>query len=238
MKKNIFEESFREYNDYMFKNISDYWEHYSFIARRQQIQSLIGALNDNFNFDKLITLETGASQNLRDGVFGLFLGMITAKTDGKMFAIDINRDAVDKSYELFKSVVPSLNYMVYESDSIKGIEMLKQQHEIPNIVHLDSYDLDLKNPFPSALHTWREFVLLEDKMPSGSIVIIDDNYRQGTWIDWHYPDGRIERINNEYPMIGKGANVYNYVLFNNSDWKLIGDHYDIFNNIKIIIQKK
>jgi hypothetical protein len=41
-----------------------------------------------------------------------------------------------------------------------------------------------------------------------------------------------------YPMVGKGAHVYQHVLNNESNWKLIGTHYDTHDNIKIIIQKK
>jgi hypothetical protein len=42
----------------------------------------------------------------------------------------------------------------------------------------------------------------------------------------------------KYPMVDKGAHIYQYVLNNKTDWKLIGTHYDTHDNIKIIIQKK
>jgi hypothetical protein len=41
-----------------------------------------------------------------------------------------------------------------------------------------------------------------------------------------------------YPMIGKGAHIYQQVISGKTDWKLIGTHYDSANNIKIIIQKQ
>jgi hypothetical protein len=235
MIKEIFNESYKEYKDYMTINVPDYWQYSPFVGRRWQCESVINAINDKFNFDKLVVVETGASHNLRDCVFGLFLGMAAVKTNGKMMAVDANSDVVDRSYELFKSVIPSLDYMVFISDSIKFLSNLT---EIPNIVHLDSRDLDLINPFPAALHGWREFIAIESKMASGSIIIIDDNYIAGTRVQWFYPDGRIEWIPINYPMIGKGANIYHYVLSGDSNWNLIGEHYNIFNNIKIIIQKK
>jgi hypothetical protein len=235
MIKEIFNESYRQYNEYMEQNVPDYWDYHGFLFRRMQIESFINALNDNFNFQKLITIETGASQNLRDSVFGLFLGMATEKTQGRMISVDIDNDILDRSNILFKLVTPTLSYQTYKDDSVN---FLLHLDESPNLVHLDSWDLDLKNPFPCALHGWREFVAIESKMPSGGIIIIDDNYIQGTWVDWHYPDGQVERINNIYPMIGKGANVYHHILSGNSNWKLIGEQYSVFNNIKIIIQKK
>ena len=53
-----------------------------------------------------------------------------------------------------------------------------------------------------------------------------------------YTDGRVEKTTVRYPMIGKGAHVYQHILHNKTNWKLIGTHYDSPNNIKIIIQKQ
>ena len=38
-------------------------------------------------------------------------------------------------------------------------------------------------------------------------------------------------------MIGKGTHIYQQAIENRIDWKLIGNHYDTYDNIKIIIQK-
>ena len=233
--KETFKESFEFYNDYMSRTQSDYWEHYSFEKRRSQIKTFINSINDNFNFEKLITIETGVSSDPRDGIFGLFLGYATSKTNGQMLSVDINEDRIKKNEILFKENIPELNHSTHQGDSVKFLENLEI---IPNLIHLDSWDLDLKNPFPSALHGWREFVAIESKMPSGSIIIVDDNYINGTWVDWYYPNGITERITIEYPLIGKGANIFNFVLNNESNWKLIGEHYHIQDNIKIILQKQ
>jgi hypothetical protein len=75
-------------------------------------------------------------------------------------------------------------------------------------------------------------------MESGSIIIIDDNYRQGTYIEWFHGNGKRDDDVVKYPMLGKGAHVYQHVLNNITDWVLIGSHYNTYDNIKIIIQKK
>jgi hypothetical protein len=75
-------------------------------------------------------------------------------------------------------------------------------------------------------------------MSKGSIIIVDDNYKQGTYVQWFFEDGQENHMTVPYPMVGKGANIYQYVLAGNSDWELIGSHYDTYDNIKIIIQKK
>jgi len=233
--KTIFSQSYENYNNIMLKHIPDYWKKFGCKVRRNQIESIIEALNGNFNFEKIIVVETGASQNFDDGIMGLFFGYLAQKTGGKMIAIDIDEEVLKRSKELFTSIIPDLNYQIYKGDSVEFLSNLK---EIPNIVHLDSWDLNLKNPFPSALHGWREFTAIESKMPSGSVIIIDDNYKNGTSVEWIYSNGAREVISITYPMVGKGSNVYHYTLMEESKWKLIGNHYNVCENIKIIIQKK
>ena len=76
----------------------------------------------------------------------------------------------------------SLNVNHYVSDSVKFLE---EYNGNPNLVHLDSWDLDMTNPVPSMLNGWLEFVAIKDKMPSGSIILVDDNYMKGTWVNWN-----------------------------------------------------
>ena len=217
--------------------IPEFWDGYGYKTRRLQCESVINSINERFNFEKLITFETGASQNPKgDGAFGVFLGFATEKTNGIMMSVDINDNYLKKSKELFSSVIPKLQYETYKDDSV---HFLKNTEVIPNLVHLDSWDFDLKNPLPSALHGWNEFLTIESKMLSGSIIIVDDNYIKGQWLEWFYTDGRpTEKIDITYPILGKGAHVYQYVLSGKSDWKLIGNHHNSFGNIKVIIQKK
>jgi hypothetical protein len=152
-----------------------------------------------------------------------------------MISVDISEDVVDRSRSIFKEVIPDLDYTAYVDDSVS---FLKNLNEIPNLVHLDSYDFNLFDPLPSALHGWEEFKAIESKMVKGSIIIIDDNYRGGGWLEWIHGDGTHEVDVIKYPMLGKGAHVYQHILNSQTDWKLIGTHYETFDNIKIIIQKK
>jgi hypothetical protein len=152
-----------------------------------------------------------------------------------MISVDISPDVSQRSKKIFDEVIPDLDYSVNVSDSVSFIKNLEV---IPNLVHLDSWDFNLFDILPSALHGWEEFKAIESKMEKGSIIIIDDNYPKDTNMQWVYTDGRIEKTTVRYPMIGKGAHVYQYVFNNETNWKLIGTHYDSPNNIKIIIQKK
>lgn len=233
--KELFLEGYEEYLNHMRSVIPDYDNSVGHGHRRKQCQTLLDSINEDFNFDKLIVLETGASSSYGDGLFGLFLGYVTKKTNGKMMSVDISEEIVKSSNTIFKNAVSDLDYSVHVGDSVS---YLKNIDEIPNLVHLDSWDFDLFNPLPSALHGWEEFRAIESKMGSGSIIIIDDNYIRGTLLEWYFFDGRRDEIVIKYPMLGKGAHVYQHVLNDITDWKIIGSHYETHDNIKVIIQKK
>jgi hypothetical protein len=233
--KQEFLNAYEEYLNHMRTVVPDYDNSIGHGTRRKQCETVINSINNEFNFDKLIVLETGASSSYDDGLFGLFLGFVAKNTNGKMKSVDISPKIVEKSVKIFEDAIPDLDYSIHTSDSVS---FLKNLEEIPNFVHLDSWDFDLFNPFPSALHGWEEFKAIESKMAKGSIIVIDDNYRNGTYVQWFHPNGEVDGMNVRYPMVGKGAHVYQHVLNNNTDWQLIGSHYDTFDNLKIIIQKK
>lgn len=233
--RQVFIDAYDNYLNHMRTVIHDYDNHSGHGDRRRQCQTLIDSLNDDFNFDKIVVLETGASSSYDDGLFGLFLGHVAKKTNGKMISVDISEEIVNTSKKIFDNSIPELDYSVNVGDSVF---FLKNIEEIPNLVHLDSWDFNLFDILPSALHGWEEFKSIESKMPTGSIIVIDDNYPKNTNMQCVYSDGRVETTTVCYPMIGKGAHVYQHVLHNSTSWKLIGTHYDSPNNIKIIIQKK
>lgn len=235
MMKEIFEKAYSRFTGHLETKLNNYWGFFGYETRRLQCQSLINSLNDRFNFKTLEIIETGVSQNYEDGVWGLFLGFAAEMTNGKLDSVDINVDYINSSKQIFNDVIPSLNYGTYLVDSVT---FLKNYDGQPNLVHLDSWDLDLKNPLPSSLHGWREFEAIKDKMPSGGIIVIDDNFRDNTSIAWTYPNGVVEDIITTYPMNGKGALVYHYAISGSNEWELIGSHYDSHRNIKIIVQKK
>ena len=233
--KNIFLESYIEYTEKLSFKLPEFWQIKGFESRRNQCKQFISSINERFSFNEIVCLETGSSSNYHDGIFGLFLGIAVNKVGGKMYSVDNSEEATNRTKEIFKEQLPTLNYDVITSDSteyIKGIEYS------PNLVHLDSFDFNIIDPLPSALHGWREFEAIEGKIPSGGIIIIDDNYRYGTDLQWNFYNGTIENYLISYPMIGKGAHVYQWVTNNFTNWELIGNHYSEFENLKIIIQKK
>ena len=207
--------------------------------RSEQADTVYNALLNNFNFDKVECIETGASQNLDDGCFGLYLAKIVQSKGGSYQSVDIHDDIVNKSKLIFEKYIPELNVNHSVLDSVKFLE---EYNGNPNLVHLDSWDLDLTNPIQSLLHGWLEFVAIKDKMPSGSIILVDDNFLKGTWVNWNWmTDGQItnsEVIDIKYDIIGKGSLIYHWCQKKETEWDLVGDHYIVGDNIKIIIKKR
>lgn len=210
------------------------------LNRESQANDVYRVLKDHFMFENIECIETGASQNLDDGCFGLYLGKITESRGGVYNSVDIDSNIVDKSVDIFNKYLPNLNINHNIGDSIS---YLREYKGSPNLVHLDSWDLDLTNPIPSMLHGWLEFVEIKDKMPSGSIILIDDNFLKDTWVNWNeiidgLPTGNFKRIDITYDIIGKGALIYHWCQKVDTEWNIIGDHYKAGNNIKIIVQKR
>ena len=206
--------------------------------RLEQADSVYNALISHFNFDKVECIETGASQNLDDGCFGLYLAKIVQSKGGSYHSVDIYEDIVNKSKLIFEKYGLNVNH--YVSDSVKFLE---EYNGNPNLVHLDSWDLDITNPVPSMLHGWLEFVAIKDKMPSGSIMLVDDNFLKGTWVNWNIMQngsytGEHQRVDITYDIVVKGSLIYHCCQKEETEWDLIGNHYKIGNNIKLIIKKR
>ena len=209
-------------------------------GRIEQANSVYNSLLENFNFEKVECIETGASQNLDDGCFGLYLAKIVESRGGSFNSVDISEDIVNKSKLIFEKYIHGLNSNHYVSDSVKFLE---EYNGSPNLVHLDSWDLDLTNPVPSMLHGWLEFVAIKDKMPSNSIILVDDNYMKGTWVNWNLmKDGQYTgdyiKVDIDYDIVGKGSLIYHWCENEDTDWDLIGDHYKVGTSIKLIIKKR
>ena len=197
-------------------------------TRLDQLTKMILEIEDEFinNFNpskKIICIETGASHNWDDGCVGTFFAKLCELTNGEFHSVDINNELVNNSKLLYTNLGFTNTYHHF-ADSV---DYLNHTDVIPNMVHLDSWDLNLRDPFPSALHGWNEFIAIEDKMPIGSILIIDDNYFKGSWVEWkdNRNDTKYEKLTIDYPIVGKGSNVYNFVEGGKSNWMKLSTDY-------------
>lgn len=88
------------------------------------------------------------------------------KFGGKFTTIDIDQEAID----LVRNVCSDAASIV--GDSIK--ELTVQRTPI-DLLYLDSFDVDMNNAGPAAMHCMFEFCSAKPRLHSGSIVFIDDS---------------------------------------------------------------
>lgn len=208
-------------------------------GRLEQANTLSQVINEYFKFDVIECVETGANRNFSDGCFGLFLCDLINQIGGVYHSVDIDSEVIENSKNLCHQYYPEIQSNHYVMDSVK---FLKNYDGCPNLVHLDSMDLNLTNPVSSMLHSWLEFDAIRDKMPSGSICLIDDNFLKGTWVSWNtVVDNKIvdsKIIDIEYDIVGKGSLIYHWCKNYETEWEIVGNHYLVGSNVKLILRKK
>ena len=222
----------------MSNSLDFYKQHIDNPIRVKQAETLDSILNEHFKFDYVECIETGCSYGGYDD-FGTYLGNFTQERNGKLSTVDIVPESIEKSKSFYKTLFPKLDVTFCSGDSVEFLNLYDGQ---PNLIHLDSWDLEIPNPVSSMLHGWLEFSAIKDKMPSGSICIIDDNYFNGTTVYWNILNNGTHvntlPIDVTYDVIGKGSLVYHWVKNYTTDWELIGDHYYAGLNVKLIFKKK
>lgn len=206
--------------------------------RSNQADSILKVLESNFKVEGPINIiETGASHNWDDGMMGLLFARICQETGGKMWMVDIDESVIERAKQVFgEEGIDCVTFVV--DDSVKFLEEFDGE---VHIVHLDSWDLNLFDPMPSALHGWREFSSIKDKLSNDTIVIVDDNYLSGTWVDWNYTSNgqivRSERVTINYPCVGKGSHIWWWVQQPDNGWELLSEN-NAGQNVKVICKKK
>lgn len=207
------------------------------VERSNQAESILNVLRNNFSLEGPINvIETGASQDWNDGMMGLLFAKICQRTGGKMWMVDIDETAIEKSKSVFQSEgISCIEFIVDDS-----VNFLKNFQDEVHLIHLDSWDLNLKNPFPSALHGWKEFEAIKDKVSDQTIIIIDDNYMEGTWVQWNYvTESEIissETVMISYPCVGKASHIWSWVQQPENQWELLSENI-AGENVKVICKK-
>lgn len=121
------------------------------------------------------------------------------KFGGSLFSVDIRREASQRlKWQLSKKS------QLFINDSV---DFLANESNLPaDLYFLDSWDLDLGDPLPSAQHGLNEYLAIEPYLEPGNLILIDDTpcaLRLGD--HQNLPAKAIEFIEKYNQLPGKGA---------------------------------
>jgi len=171
----------------------------------------------------LFIIETGTMwAPLKDnmGAFTLIMSdLIKNYTGGRLYTVDISNKNLTSCKEYTKEFASHIEYI--ESDSVSYLTGLSDSFVSSlDLVYLDSWDLTIPNPHPSASHHLKELKAVYYKLNNSCSIAIDDNFLPGTFVMWNTFDenGNIiktERFETYDKIIGKGMYCDEFLLKEN-----------------------
>jgi hypothetical protein len=145
----------------------------------------------------------------------IFAKIIKNLKGGSLLTVDLNKDHLNKCKEITKDFSDIIDYRL--GDSVEVLRNLNEDFiKSLDLIILDSYDLYLFNPNPSGIHHLQELLALYNRINKNCLIAIDDNFLPGTWVDWIWNDGRVERFETKEKLIGKGMFCDDFLIKN--DW--------------------
>jgi hypothetical protein len=105
-----------------------------------------------------------------DGQSTFMFDAMSDETHGHFFSIDITLESIDTA----RSACSSGTQLIC-NNSIAALHTLAELVNRPaSLLYLDSFDLDISNPLPSAIHHLMELTAARPLIGQGTIVCIDD----------------------------------------------------------------
>jgi len=163
-----------------FLSVFDRTYYQSLGARRDTLRKVFELLESkNKRFYTII--ETGTANLLSNGVSPtpedfsahghstILFDRFVNHYDGVVYSVDIN----PLHCEVSRMMVSGKTQVICQ-DSVSFLWHLERYNEI-DCIYLDSFDIDWKNPHPSAFHHMKEFCAILPKLRDGCILFIDDN---------------------------------------------------------------
>ena len=123
------------------KLLGDLWQ-----GKKDQSLSFMKSFAENFNLSTIECIETGASQNLKDGCFGILLAKMCFETGGIFSSVDLSSSISSKSYDLYNEI--SMFFSLQDSDFdkviVKWVEnIIKMEVESIGVAPSSGYALSM-----------------------------------------------------------------------------------------------
>lgn len=149
-------------------------------------------------------LETG-SMHTRDSnrAFTLLFGHLAQMTSGRLTTVDIDPVGLQQCRDITQAYANSITYVC--QDSVTYLESLgRDEVQKLDVLILDSWDLNVFDPLPSQIHHLRELLAVVKDLKD-CIVMVDDNFLPGSWVDVYFQNGSVSRFETGDAHVGKGT---------------------------------
>jgi hypothetical protein len=188
-------------NEYeMFSNPSGIKKHINYLTFKELFKQMEGLKNPYI-------LESGIASR---GTYSTYLfNEYVKKYGGFFWSVDIDKSLV----ETHKGNMCPATQLICD-DSVSFFTEWSKQHDVANVIYLDSYDLDFYNPVPSANHGLAEYNSLMPVIKKNTLLLIDDTPINPYWLDSRdklYRDMCGYYTNNNNTLPGKGMYVLNEI---------------------------
>lgn len=196
--------------------------HFKFLAKQgfQNIE-LFKKLFQNSNPHSLNIFETGSSANWGANSSLLFDAYVKI-FGGKFVTVDLRNTANKYLNNRFSKFSKS-----YVDDSINFIKNTNQDFlKRLDVVYLDSYDLDINDPYPSMEHGLKEFLEIDKYISKDCLVAVDDTPNEeayNKYLKWQSKSNEDTLPLNLIP--GKGSLILVHQVMKN--YELIYQYYGI-----------
>jgi predicted O-methyltransferase YrrM len=115
-------------------------------------------------------VETGCYRGINfDGQSTLILALLALETGGHLTAIDISADSIMRAAKLIAGYESRVSLVL--ADSLLGLQDIAWPIDV---LYLDSYDHDPRDPEPCQQHQLAEAQITIPKMAERSIILLDD----------------------------------------------------------------
>jgi len=104
-----------------------------------------------------------------DGGSTIIFGHWAQTHNASMFSVDISQTHIDLAKAASRPYLSNMSFIMEDS-----VAFLRNFPGHIDMLYLDSYDYDEKNPGPPQLHNLNEVMAAYDKLTENSIVMIDD----------------------------------------------------------------
>ena len=105
-----------------------------------------------------------------DGQSTFMFDALVRESGGALFSIDVTNESIDSARKVCSSAT-----QLIANDSVSALHALTQivSKQI-DLLYLDSFDLDAKNPLPSAIHHALELTAVRPLIGPGTVICVDD----------------------------------------------------------------